>query len=272
MPWQPKASAPARGRWHAVSCEKKKEEEQKETLDKEEVPERHHHVNARQLLYPGSSVKRFPVPDERVPWEVDFSAYKPLAYDAQTGPATEEPNGKNPMGRTGLTGRGRLNHLGPNYSMDLILTCWKRNSDGSVCMKAAKKVMRFFSVKHKECEQWAFPGGPLQPGEALPARLKQILDPFLQKKITEMLSDGREVYKGYVDDTRNTDQAWIETTAINLHFEEDDEVLAELKKLDTTDPEAEITAAWQDADQLAKLTANHRDLLQKVAVLWQAHC
>ncbi|XP_051786421.1 transient receptor potential cation channel subfamily M member 2-like [Erpetoichthys calabaricus] len=292
-------------------CGKRKEVEQKETLDKKVVPERHHHVNARQLLYPGSSVKRFPVPDERVPWEVDFSAYKPLVYNAQTGPATEEPNGQNPMGRTGLSGRGKLHHLGPNYSMDLILTCWKRNSDGSVCVKAAKKVLRFFSVKRKECQQWAFPGGPLQPGEVLPARLKGILGSFLQKKITKMLSHGREVrcsrsfltfpsshptplsqvYKGYVDDTRNTDEAWIETTAINLHFEEDDEVLAELKKLvsvwpevppsdhpavvcldDITDPKAEITAAWQDADQLAKLTANHRELLQKVAVMWQAHC
>lgn len=29
-----------------------------------------HHVNARQLNYPGSKVTRFPVPEEKVPWEV----------------------------------------------------------------------------------------------------------------------------------------------------------------------------------------------------------
>ena len=27
----------------------------------------------------------------------------------------------------------------------------------------------------------------------------------------------RQVYKGYVDDPRNTDNAWIETIAINFH-------------------------------------------------------
>lgn len=29
-----------------------------------------YHMNARHLLYPNSSVTRFPVPDEKVPWEV----------------------------------------------------------------------------------------------------------------------------------------------------------------------------------------------------------
>lgn len=29
-----------------------------------------HHVNARQFNYPGSKVTRFPVPEEKVPWEV----------------------------------------------------------------------------------------------------------------------------------------------------------------------------------------------------------
>ncbi|KAG2458820.1 TRPM5 protein, partial [Polypterus senegalus] len=235
-------------------CEKKKEEEQKETLDKEEVPERHHHVNARQLLYPGSSVKRFPVPDERVPWEVDFSAYKPLAYDAQTGPATEEPNG-NTHSTSGQAGHDIQRPRGdpenpqdvPQRSSINRIECFMKINEG--CKETLLKIT---SALHEnpQCQD-AVDGRPLS---CCPTLI------FAQ------------VYKGYVDDTRNTDQAWIETTAINLHFEEDDEVLAELKKLDTTDPEAEITAAWQDADQLAKLTANHRDLLQKVAVLWQAHC
>lgn len=29
-----------------------------------------HHVNARHLLYPNSPIMRFPVPNEKVPWEV----------------------------------------------------------------------------------------------------------------------------------------------------------------------------------------------------------
>ena len=33
-----------------------------------------YHVNARQLYYPNSKLKRFPVPDEMVPWKV-FNIY-----------------------------------------------------------------------------------------------------------------------------------------------------------------------------------------------------
>lgn len=32
--------------------------------------EKTHHVFARQLSYPGSTAIRFPVPEEKVPWEV----------------------------------------------------------------------------------------------------------------------------------------------------------------------------------------------------------
>lgn len=32
--------------------------------------EKTQHVYARQLCYPGSTVQRFPVPEEKVPWEV----------------------------------------------------------------------------------------------------------------------------------------------------------------------------------------------------------
>lgn len=30
----------------------------------------------------------------------------------------------------------------------------------------------------------------------------------------------RQVFKGYVDDPRNTDSAWMETVAVNFHDEE----------------------------------------------------
>lgn len=42
-----------------------------------------HHINARHLLYPNSSVTRFPVPDEKVPWEVLVSG---LGVRGWTGP------------------------------------------------------------------------------------------------------------------------------------------------------------------------------------------
>lgn len=41
-----------------------------ESTEQEAEREKTYHVYARQLYYPGSDVKRFPVPLEKVPWEV----------------------------------------------------------------------------------------------------------------------------------------------------------------------------------------------------------
>lgn len=40
-----------------------------------------------------------------------------------------------------------------------------------------------------------------------------------------------QVYKGYVDDPRNTDNAWIETVAVSVHFPDQSDV--ELKQLNS---------------------------------------
>ena len=40
-----------------------------------------------------------------------------------------------------------------------------------------------------------------------------------------------QVYKGYVDDPRNTDNAWIETVAVSIHFPDQSNV--ELKRLNS---------------------------------------
>lgn len=39
-----------------------------------------------------------------------------------------------------------------------------------------------------------------------------------------------QVYKGYVDDLRNTDNAWIETVAVSVHFPDQSD---ELKRLNS---------------------------------------
>ena len=39
--------------------------------------------------------------------------------------------------------------------------------------------------------------------------------------LDKLFSGGDEIYKGYVDDPRNTDNAWMETIAYNFHDEND---------------------------------------------------
>ena len=54
--------------------------------------------------------------------------------------------------------------------------------------------------------------------------LGNIPDDNLRKQIRGALDniflEGVEVYKGYADDPRNTDNAWIETAAFNYHDED----------------------------------------------------
>ena len=50
----------------------------------------------------------------------------------------------------------------------------------------------------------------------------------IEKHLEEFFKVGLEIYKGYVDDPRNTDNAWMETTVFNFH-DEDDKVLGNLK-------------------------------------------
>ncbi|KAM4862758.1 transient receptor potential cation channel subfamily M member 2 isoform X2 [Urocitellus parryii] len=231
-----------------------------------------YHVNARHLLYPNSPVTRFPVPNEKVPWQVEFAIYDPPFYTAERkDTALVDPVGENPMGRTGLRGRGSLSCFGPNHALHPVVTRWRRNQDGAICRKSIKKMLEVLVVKRPLPELWALPGGSREPGEKLPQKLKQILRRESWPAVEDLLQQGVEVYKGYVDDPRNTDNAWIETVAISVHFQDHNDV--ELKRLNSylhaRDPGVSIR--WQVVDRRIPLYANHKTLLQKAAALFGAH-
>ena len=40
---------------------------------------------------------------------------------------------------------------------------------------------------------------------------------IIDKKLEAIFSKGELIYKGYVDDPRNTDNAWMETQCYNFH-------------------------------------------------------
>ncbi|XP_046507714.1 transient receptor potential cation channel subfamily M member 2-like [Equus quagga] len=273
---------------------------------KAEDPGDAHHVNARHLLYPSSRVMRFPVPNEKVPWETEFLIYDPpfytaerkdkdtvdpvgstleplsgISYNALDGPvdrrsshgpyAVRDGLPRNPMGRTGLWGRGDLTYFGPNHTLQPVVTRWRRNQDGAICRKSIKKMLEVLVVKRPLSEHWALPGGSREPGETLPRKLKQVLRREFWPSFESLLTQGVEVYKGYVDDPRNTDNAWIETVAVSIHFSDQSDV--ELKRLNShlqpCDPG--MSVRWQVVDKCIPLYANHKTILQKVATLFGAY-
>lgn len=69
-----------------------------------------------------------------------------------------------------------------------------------------------------------------------------------------------KVYKGYVDDPRNTDNAWIETTALNFHDETG--ATTSMITLDARDDATDAT--WIDIDEKLDVYETHLPLLEFV--------
>uniref|UniRef100_A0AAV2J9I3 Ion transport domain-containing protein n=1 Tax=Knipowitschia caucasica TaxID=637954 RepID=A0AAV2J9I3_KNICA len=290
------------------------------TADREEV----FHVMARELQYPGSRVTRFPVPEEKVPWEVSFSssttrrttpvplqgaAHRGMSSPAlhlshhrglQTGvcplscPTPVPPQGaehrgmssllpytcpttggckqgpeekadvhRNPGGRTGLRGRGKLPHLGPNRSMDLIITRWR----DSACSE-----LEFLVQQDRNQKCLTFPGGHVDADGRLPLSLTKTLGPKVCEKISELLSEKREVlqvYEGYVDDPQNTDQAWLETSVLNIHLHIDCPLLVDISAAVTRLHQSLLRLQWVEVSGRARLRHDQKERLKRVA---QHHC
>lgn len=78
---------------------------------------------------------------------------------------------------------------------------------------------------------------------------------------------GTQIYCGYVDDCRNTDNAWIETTAYNFHDDSGDT----LKDIQFQAGDDAGHVKWLDINQNVQLYANHRDIVMEVASRLDAH-
>jgi ADP-ribose pyrophosphatase len=76
-----------------------------------------------------------------------------------------------------------------------------------------------------------------------------------------------KVYKGYVDDPRNTDNSWMETVAMNAH-DGNGKGIATLKLHAGDDA---VNVCWMDVDSTLKLFASHTDFLHMVATTHKAH-
>lgn len=75
------------------------------------------------------------------------------------------------------------------------------------------------------------------------------------------------VYKGYVDDAWNTDNAWMETEAVNYH-DKTGEVM-DLLPLEAGDDAEKV--GWVDINDKIKLYASHSQFIQLVAEKRGAH-
>ncbi|KAM6985111.1 transient receptor potential cation channel subfamily M member 2 [Aplochiton taeniatus] len=204
------------------------------------------HVEARQRRYPDSPVTRFPVPEEKVPWEVWLDLTSLDKY-------------RNPGGRTGLRGRGALKHLGPNLIVDPVVTCW-RDSEHSA--------LEFLAVWDETKGLWALPGGVVKSNELLPDKLERLVGKQLYDQIKAKANSGTKVYEGYVDDCRNTDNAWVETSVLNIHLCRGSLQMADInRKANSSLGSAEMVQC-KEVSKRTMVCSYQRYALQKVAELY----
>ncbi|KAG7162532.1 ADP-ribose pyrophosphatase-like [Homarus americanus] len=245
------------------------------------------HIKCRGGFYPRTDdkVPRAEVPDDKVEWSAPFPDYTPKQYTAPhilAGPVYADPDIGNMHGRTGITGRGALGRWGPNHAADPIVTRWKIAGNLVVKGETGKPILQFVCIQRRDCGDWAIPGGMVDPGEQVSATLlREFLEEALnslemteddknrtEKKLKDFFKAGEEVYRGYVDDRRNTDNAWMETVAYNFHENDQGGLLYSLNLHAGDDAQA---VKWQDISSQINLYASHRDFIQKVAENQNAH-
>lgn len=177
---------------------------------------------------------------------------------------------RNPVGRTGITNRGALGKWGANHAADPIVTRRNPHKPG--------RPLEVVVIKRRDTGEWAIPGGMVDAGELVSATLRREFTeeagnvPASQRNKFERLAtelfrsdNGREVYRGYVDDPRNTDNAWMETVAMHFHC---DSELAGLLELRAGDDAAEVQwlEVGEHVEEYRNLYANHKEFVDKVAL------
>ncbi len=243
---------------------------------------------------PANYPDRFSVSDDQVDWDIGYPGYDPpyfvdpvvLAEPSWADSEDVSLVGRsfesfeecmrfdelgrplNPRGRTGIAGRGELGGWGANFAADPVVTRWNpykqvfqmvaiKRVDGKRRM-VKDRTTGLWAPKDSKLE-WAIPGGMVDLGEII----SQTLARELQEETGVALDPdrARNLYKGYVDDPRNTDHAWMETTVAhwNLSFEEGERL--RFKPMDEDEIE-EI--GWLDltGENLGNMYASHQDFVR----------
>ncbi|GFG37109.1 hypothetical protein Cfor_05771 [Coptotermes formosanus] len=277
------------------------------------------HRKCRSQFYPrtNKTVLRIQVPDEKVPWNIKWEEYNPATFtashidrqpwadpvitDSNFHPQWNKADGNinrksymgeyqivdlfplNPVGRTGLRGRGVLGRWGPNHAADPIVTRWKRDESLKVELNpdTRKPILQFVAIQRRDTGEWAIPGGMVDPGEMITSTLKR---EFMEEALNVLESDtaerekskamidkffdeGEEIYRGYVDDPRNTDNAWMETVAVNFH----DDSGTSVGQFPLCAGDDAVNVHWMDISRDLALYASHSDFIAKVVAKHNSH-
>ncbi|GLV34477.1 uncharacterized protein CBL_09725 [Carabus blaptoides fortunei] len=243
----------------------------------------------RNTLVEVIKISRLTVGDNQVSWSLPWADYNPPEYNSEVlnGKPWADPEiGGNFQpkwnaldGRTGLKGRGVLGRWGPNHAADPIVTRWRRINGQTQFNDMSKlPILEVCVIQRRDCNEWALPGGMVDPGERISVTLKrEFMEEALNSleresdtdevMVTRFFEAGTEIYKGYVDDPRNTDNAWMETVAVNFH----DEIGRAVGKFALEAGDDAKSVKWMGINKDLALYASHSKFIEKVVIVHQAH-
>jgi ADP-ribose pyrophosphatase len=153
----------------------------------------------------------------------------------------------NPLGRTGLQGRGLLGRWGRNLAGDPLVT--------RVSPENAR--LQLLVIERKDSGLKALPGGMVDEGEDINATVAREL---LEETSAELdFKNAKTLFAGVVDDPRNTDNAWMETTVLHKHL-----TATEHNDLTLQAGDDASAVHWVDVNEelLASMYASHADYVR----------
>ncbi|OON13534.1 transporter, cation channel family protein [Opisthorchis viverrini] len=187
----------------------------------------------------------------------------------------------NPMGRTGLLGKGLLPRWGPNHSIVICITRWSRDPrTGNQVTRSNRGVLQYIALERTKrlCIPWYLTDHSNRC--ELDTCVPKVISSFITRRARATLSEKRvdrllkrldkaevtQIFKGYLDDQLNADSAWTETVVINIHegnakgaYMGDD-----FLKL-FSEPATGEQCKWMEVGQSSNLRTSHNYILKSVA-------
>lgn len=244
------------------------------------------------LYYPLTAKKRFVVPKEYLSWEIEYPEYEPEEvpsfFDA---PDADQTAYRNPNGRTGFVGNGLLPAYGENTVVEAIITRWKHGLMGIEEGESGSNMLQVLVVCNNKLSKITIPSGPqatwISSSSGMPSCIPLVLYKLFQSEslndpglwlsrtrkaaytnnIDDMIDAGQEIFSGYVDDPRNTDNAWIGSYVATYH----DDIGDNVSKYLQSENAKELNLVWLDVSENMMLPKRQLGYLRNIAAKYDAH-
>ena len=144
------------------------------------------HNLARQPFYTthdGTKIRRYPVPDARVPFLTAYDSYQPNEYTATHDDESvdsiklsrdEMRDFENPVGRTGLRGRGVLHNWGENRQLVILIWKWLKDQNGENITRGGQEMIQVLGIRKTKYLHWQLPKIFLEEDENIEFQVRKM--------------------------------------------------------------------------------------------------